>query len=340
MCDGLKIMSGRVWLMNIIFMEGGVTLNEFDRKTGGPVMAEDVDILQVNVGLKCNQSCIHCHLSCSPDREETMSWETMQRVLDLADKIKPRLVDITGGAPELNVHLRKFILKLKTAGHPFQVRTNLSAMLETGLTDYPEFFAENKVALVASMPCYLEENVSKMRGSQCFAKSVSVLKRLNELGYGSDDGLTIDLVFNPAVGPSLPPSQEVLEDDYNREMYTRYGIVFNKLLTITNVPIGRYLNELKKKGQDHQYMELLTESFNPATVNGLMCRHQVNIGWDGRLYDCDFNLALGMPIDHGAPNRIDDFDLNKLIHRQVVTGRHCFACTAGAGSSCSGAIEK
>jgi len=315
-------------------------MNEFDMKTGGPVIADGIDILQVNVGLKCNQSCIHCHLSCSPARSETMSLEIMERVLDLADQVKPQMVDITGGAPELNSHLREFILKFKAAGYPVQVRTNLSAMVEPGLTDYPEFFAENKIGLVASMPCYLEENVSKMRGNQCFSKSVSVLRHLNELGYGFDESLTLDLVFNPAVGPNLPPCQEALEKDYKREMQTRYGIVFNRLLTITNVPIGRYMDELKAKGQDRQYMELLAESFNPATVDGLMCRHQVNIGWDGRLYDCDFNQALGLPVNHGAPNRIEDFDLKQMVHRQVVTGQHCFACTAGAGSSCGGAIAK
>jgi radical SAM/Cys-rich protein len=258
----------------------------------------------------------------------------------MAKQAQPKMIDITGGAPELNTHLKKFILKLKTAGHPVQVRTNLSAMEESGLTDYPDFFAENKISLVASMPCYLEENVNKMRGSQCFSKSINVLKHLNKLGYGINDNLTIDLVFNPAIGPSLPPCQEALEKDYKREMKTRYGIVFNKLLTITNVPIGRYMDELKGKGQDQQYMKLLIESFNPATVDGLMCRHQINIGWDGRLYDCDFNQALSLPINHETPDSVENFDLTQLIHRQVVTGHHCFACTAGAGSSCGGAIQK
>ncbi|MDC0335764.1 arsenosugar biosynthesis radical SAM protein ArsS [Pseudodesulfovibrio sp.] len=314
-------------------------MNEFDTKAGGPVIAAGIDILQVNVGLKCNQACVHCHLSCSPAREESMSWETMEHVLDLADLVKPSMVDITGGAPELNAHLKPFILRLKETGYSVQVRTNLSAMEEPGLTDFPAFFAENGIGLVASLPCYLEENVAAMRGGKCFASSVAVLRRLNELGYGVKDGLTIDLVFNPAVGPNLPPSQAMLEGAYKKEMKERYGIVFNRLLTITNVPIGRYMDELKEKGQDSQYMELLAESFNPATVDGLMCRHQVNIGWDGRLYDCDFNQALGLPVNHGAPDHIDDFDFSQMVNRQVVTGRHCFACTAGAGSSCGGALD-
>lgn len=314
-------------------------MNDFDKRTGGPVMAEKIDTLQVNVGLQCNQACAHCHLECSPARSESMAWETMQRVIDLAAEIKPGLVDITGGAPELNPHLKRFILTLRERGHTILVRTNLSVMTEEGYEDYPDFFAQNQVGLVASLPCYLEENVDKMRGSHCFARSVSALRRLNEMGYGREPGLAIDLVFNPAVGTALPPCQEALERDYKREMDTRYGVVFNRLLTIANVPIGRTMDELKRQGVERQYMEMLNASFNPATVDGLMCRHQINIGWDGRLYDCDFNQALDLPVNHGAPDRIEEFDLEELVHRQVVTGPHCFACTAGAGSSCSGAIE-
>ncbi len=313
-------------------------MNEFDKKIGGPVMADSIDVLQVNVGLKCNQACVHCHLACSPARNESMSWETMEKIIELADEIKPGMVDITGGAPEMNPRLKDFILKLQEGGHPVQVRTNLSVMDEPGKYDFPEFFAENGVGLVASMPCYLETNVTAMRGSHCFIKSIAMLRRLNELGYGDKEGLTLDLVYNPGVGPNLPPRQSSLEGDYKREMINRYGVAFNQLFTITNVPIGRYFDELKEKGQDKQYMELLTQSFNPATVDGLMCRHQVNIGWDGRLYDCDFNQALGLPINHGAPDHLNDFDLKQMIHRQVVTGKHCFACTAGAGSSCGGAL--
>lgn len=314
-------------------------MNEFDRKVGGPITANGIDILQVNVGLKCNQACTHCHLECSPARTESMSWETMERILDLAGRIKPRQVDITGGAPELNEHLKPFILELLKIGVPVQVRTNLSAMEEPGLTDYPEFFAEHSIGLVASLPCYLEENVNAVRGGECFAKSLAALRRLNELGYGTQDGLTIDLVFNPGAGPNLPPSQAMLQQAYTKEMKERYGIVFNRLLTIANVPIGRYMEGLIEQGEDGQYLELLSDSFNPATVDGLMCRHQVNIGWDGRMYDCDFNQALGLPVNHGAPDRIEDFDFDQLVNRQVVTGRHCLACTAGAGSSCGGALD-
>ncbi|BCS87723.1 arsenosugar biosynthesis radical SAM (seleno)protein ArsS [Pseudodesulfovibrio sediminis] len=313
-------------------------MNTFDTKIGGKLKAADLGILQVNVGLKCNQSCVHCHLECSPFREEIMSAETMDRIVALADSINPQMVDITGGAPELNPNLKDFIFKLKQSGQMVQVRTNLSAMEEPGLTDFPQFFADNAIGLVASMPCYLEENVTKMRGDGCFSSSIKMLKKLNELGYGTRDGLTLDLVFNPG-GPSLPPGQECLEQAYKKEMLERYSIVFNRLLTITNLPIGRYMEELQELGQADEYMDLLVQSFNPATVEGLMCRHQVNIGWDGQLYDCDFNQALRLPTEQAAPGKLDEFDMEKMVHRYVVTGPHCFGCTAGAGSSCGGAIE-
>lgn len=314
-------------------------MNEFDKKVGGSISATDLNILQINVGLQCNQACVHCHLSCSPQRVEAMTWETMERIVALAETIQPSLVDITGGAPELNPNLKRFITALKEGGHSVQVRTNLSVMEEDGYTDFPEFFSENGVGLVASLPCYLEENVSKVRGTECFPRSLNILRKLNQLGYGVDPALSLDLVYNPGVGTSLPPGQAMLEGAYKKELKERYGIVFSNLFTITNVPIGRYLDELRKAGEDGKYLEVLTSAFNPATVDGLMCRHQVNIGWDGRLYDCDFNQALGLPVNHGAPDHIDEFDIEQVGARQVVTGNHCFACTAGAGSSCGGALE-
>ena len=313
-------------------------MNEFDAQIDGNLQSADLAVLQVNVGLKCNQSCTHCHLGCSPEREEQMSRETMNRIVDLAAMIRPVLVDITGGAPELNPHLKSFVTDLVSAGHVVQVRTNFTAMKEPGLTDYPEFFARNRVGLVASMPCYLEENVARMRGPECFSRSISMLKRLNGLGYGVEEGLTLDLVFNPG-GPFLPPGQDCLEKAYKKEMGERYGVVFNRLLTITNLPIGRFLDDLKEQGKADEYMTLLKSSFNPATVDGLMCRHQVNIGWDGRLYDCDFNQALGLPVEQNASSTVNEFDLLRMVHRQVVTGPHCFGCTAGAGSSCGGALD-
>jgi radical SAM/Cys-rich protein len=316
-------------------------MNQFDSKVGGPLRAEGIDILQVNVGLVCNQACAHCHLECGPDRTEAMDWPTMERIAALADQLRPTMVDITGGAPELNPHLRALVRTLRRGGHRVQVRTNLTAMLEPGYTDYPEFFADHEVDLVASLPCYLEENVAAVRGDACFAGSIAMIRTLNALGYGESGPRTLDLVYNPGAGGGLPPDQAGLEADYRRELRARHGIGFSRLLTIANVPIGRSLDALRVAGTADGYMAMLADSFNPATVAGLMCRHQINIGWDGQLYDCDFNQALGLGVDRDAPGHVealDDTGLDRLARRLIVTGGHCLACTAGAGSSCGGAI--
>jgi len=262
----------------------------------------------------------------------------MLQVVEVTESISPTLVDITGGAPELNEFLKPFISELREVGASVQVRTNLSVMEEPGLTSYPAFFARNKVGLAASLPCYLEENVCKMRGSECFSKSISVLRRLNSLGYGIEKELPLDLVFNPTDGTSLPPGQEALEREYKREMKRRYGVTFDRLLSLANVPIGRSKEELHENGQEEKYMALLAKSFNPGTVHGLMCRRQVNVGWDGQLYDCDFNQALGLGVSLEVSQHIDDFLEGQISRRRIVTGDHCFACTAGEGSSCGGAI--
>ncbi|MFH1312405.1 MAG: arsenosugar biosynthesis radical SAM (seleno)protein ArsS [Candidatus Eisenbacteria bacterium] len=299
--------------------------------------ASDIEVIQANLGLKCNQECVHCHVNAGPRRDEMMSWPVMERIIDVAGKVKPRLVDLTGGSPELNNHFIQFVRALRMDGHTVQVRTNLTVLLEPGLEAIPEFLKESSVQLVGSMPCYLEENVCAQRGEGAYTKSISAIKLLNALGYGVEPGLVLNLVYNPA-GPVLPPDQADLEADYRRELGERFGIVFSNLLTIANMPIGRFGGMLKEQGQLDRYVELLRESFNPGTVKGLMCRHQLSIGWDGRLFDCDFNLALGLAIDHGAPDHIEHFNLPGLAQRRVVTGDHCFGCTAGQGSSCGGAL--
>lgn len=247
------------------------------------------------------------------------------------------MVDLTGGAPEMNLHFRKFVQALRQEGHRVQVRTNLTVLLEAGLEDLAEFLREHQVQLVASLPCYLEENVQAQRGVGVYEKSIAAIKRLNALGYGFESGLALNLVYNPG-GPFLPPPQKVLEEDYRRELGTRFGISFTRLLTITNMPLGRFRAELNRQNQEQDYLRLLRKSFNPHTVGGLMCRQQISIGWDGTLYDCDFNLALGLPVNHGAPDHIQSFSPPDLRMRRIVTGEHCFACTAGAGSSCGGAL--
>ena len=293
--------------------------------------------IQVNVSLRCNQSCLHCHLECSPARREMMDWDTMQAVRAAALRSGASVVDITGGAPELNRHLRGFICELRDAGLDVQLRTNLTVLLERGQEGMIDFLGDHAVRVVASMPCYREENVDTQRGQNAYARSIEVIRRLNAAGYGTEDGLQLNLVYNPA-GPSLPPDQLELERDYRRELQDRAGISFTHLLTITNMPLGRFATQLKAENREAEYMQLLAESFNPETVPNLMCRHQVSVGWDGTLYDCDFNLALKLPVNHSEPDHISRFDPALLRSRRIVTGQHCLGCTAGHGSSCGGKL--
>ena len=296
-----------------------------------------IETLQVNLGLQCNQQCSHCHLEASPQRREEMGWPIMQLVLKATKSVHCQLVDLTGGSPELNPNFRRFVAALRQEDHSVQVRTNLTVLLEKGMEELPEFLRNHQVQLVASLPCYLEENVRAQRGEGVYAKSIEAIKRLNALGYGTGSGLPLNLVYNPG-GPFLPSSQSALEEDYRRELHQRFGITFTHLLTITNMPLGRFRMELIRQNQERNYLDLLRKSFNPQTVNGLMCRHQISVGWDGTLYDCDFNLALGLPVNHGAPDHIRSFKPEDLNMRRVVTGEHCFTCTAGSGSSCGGAL--
>lgn len=296
-----------------------------------------VKTLQVNVGLQCNQQCNHCHLEASPQRKEMMEWPTMELVLKAARSVRCQLVDLTGGAPELNPSFRRFIAALRQEGLSVQVRTNLTVLLEPDMNTMPEFLRDHRVQLVASMPCYLEENVRAQRGTGVYEKSIQAIKRLNGLGYGDESSLPLNLVYNPG-GPFLPPPQPALEEDYRRELDKRFGIRFTRLLTITNMPLGRFRKELNRQNQGESYLELLRKSFNPLTLQGLMCRHQITVGWDGTLYDCDFNAALGLAVNHGAPDHIRFFKAEDLRTRRIVTGEHCFGCTAGSGSSCGGAL--
>ena len=296
-----------------------------------------VKTLQVNLGLRCNQQCNHCHLEASPQRKEMMEWPTMELVFEAARSVRCELVDLTGGAPELNPFFRRFIAALRQEGLTVQVRTNLTVLLEPDMDTMPEFLRDHRVQLVASMPCYLEDNVCAQRGAGVYEKSVEAIKRLNGLGYGYESSLPLNLVYNPG-GPFLPPPQSALEEDYRRELDKRFGIKFTRLLTITNMPLGRFRKELNRQNQEQSYLELLRKSFNPLTVEGLMCRYQITVGWDGTLYDCDFNAALGLAVNHGAPDHIRFFNAKDLWRRRIVTGEHCFGCTAGSGSSCGGVL--
>jgi len=316
-------------------------MNNFDQAVrevlGAGLESAVVQTIQVNLGLVCNLSCRHCHVEASPHRNESMTWETMQSLLRLTEALPEARVDLTGGAPELNPNFRPLLDALIEQGHQVQVRTNLTVFFEAGQGDTPEFLAERGVHLVASLPCYLDDNVDKQRGGGVYKRSVAALRRLNSLGYGRQPGLPLNLVYNPG-GAFLPPDQATLEDAYRRELRERFDVEFTRLLTITNMPMGRFLSDLQRDGQDEDYKHLLEDSFNQSTIDGLMCRHQICIAWDGTLSDCDFNSALGLSLAGNLPRHIDQLDPSALEGRPIVTGEHCFGCTAGCGSSCGGAL--
>lgn len=303
--------------------------------------ATGIEVLQINVGKLCNQTCRHCHVDAGPERREIMSRETMEACLRLFAQTKIPILDITGGAPELNPHFRWLVQEARRLGRRVIDRCNLTILLAPGYDDLPEFLADNQVEIVASLPCYLEHNTDTQRGDGVFSKSITALRKLNSFGYGQPASeLTLNLVHNP-LGPSLPPPQEQLEADYRRQLADRFGVAFNRLLTIANMPISRFLDELMKAGKFDEYMEQLIAAYNPATVAGLMCRTMISVGWDGRLYDCDFNQMLDIGLAAGHPVTIRDLDasaLQSLAMRAIATGQHCFGCTAGTGSSCQGAI--
>ncbi len=317
-------------------------MNAFEAKLTeagqSPLRAASIDTLQVNVGKLCNQTCRHCHVDAGPTRKEIMTRETAEMVVGVLKNHAIPNVDITGGAPELNPNFEFLVTEARALGRHVIDRCNLTVFFVDGKDTLPEFLKAHQVEITASLPCYLESNVEAQRGKGVYAKSVAALQWLNRLGYGSpESGLLLNLVYNP-VGPVLPPDQVKLEADYKRELGSRFGIVFNRLFTITNMPINRFLTDLIRHGNYDGYMELLANAFNPHTLQSLMCRNLVSVGWDGILYDCDFNQMLDIPVNHGTPAHLRDFDAFLLARREIRTGSHCFGCTAGRGSSCGGAI--
>ncbi|TAL09309.1 MAG: radical SAM/Cys-rich domain protein [Nitrospirae bacterium] len=312
------------------------TLAEHGHKT---LRALRIDTLQVNVGKLCNQTCTHCHVDAGPTRTEIMTRATAEAVLEVVRRYPElRTVDITGGAPEMNPHFEYLVEQSKASGRHVMDRCNLTVFFVRDKQHLPKFLADHQVEVVASLPCYLEDNVDQQRGKGVYGRSIEALQQLNALGYGQEgSGLTLNLVYNP-LGPKLPPPQAGLEADYRDELAKRFGIRFNRLYTITNMPINRFLDDLHRSGQYEAYMEKLIMGFNPSSVDGLMCRNLISVNWDGRLSDCDFNQMLDLPVEDAAPQTIHEFDLARLARRRVVTGMHCYGCTAGAGSSCGGAI--
>jgi len=297
------------------------------------------EILQVNVGKLCNLTCTHCHVNAGPKRKEIMTRATIDRIIDWLAKTDIPTVDLTGGAPEMIPDFRYFIERVR-ALRPWRKiidRCNLTILLERSYEGLAEFLAAKKVEIIASMPCYSPRNVTAQRGEGVFDGSITALRLLNKLGYGVAGDMPLHLVYNP-VGAFLPGPQAELEANYKRELAEHFGIVFNKLYIITNLPIARFAAFLRHNNKLDAYMELLINAFNPATVEGLMCRNTISVGWQGEVYDCDFNQQLDMQWRNGQPIFLWDVDPEKVLDREIMTGEHCFGCTAGAGSSCGGVL--
>jgi len=303
-----------------------------------PLLSNGISVMQVNMGKVCNLSCKHCHVEAGPDRTESMSRETAAACLAvLAENDIPAL-DITGGSPEMNPHLTWLVEEAVKLGRKVMVRTNLAVLDQALYAHLAGFYASHGVELIASLPCYLEENIDRQRGEGVYVSSIRILKYLNKLGYGRERSqLRLSLVYNPG-GAFLPPDQQALEADYRRELMRRHKIVFSRLYTITNVPVGRFLKSLNETRSLEDYLAVLAGAFNPTAAGMVMCRKMISVGWDGQLYDCDFNQMLGLPCAAESAQYIDNFNPDTLNSRRIVTENHCYACTAGAGSSCAGTI--
>ena len=298
---------------------------------------EQPEELQINLGKLCNLACHHCHVDAGPKRTEIMTWETMQKVLVWAKQANIKRVDLTGGAPELNPHFRRFCDELIALGIEITSRCNITVLFEPGQEDLATWYAERGIRLVCSLPCYTEDNVDAQRGKGVFDKSIAGLQELNRLGYGKKNQLSLDLVYNP-LGAFLPPAQMSLEEDYRQMLGDNFGIVFSNLLAITNIPINRFAHALERDGELADYQDLLVSNFNSATVDQLMCKYLINLDWEGRVFDCDFNQMLDIPLSGGDTRYLWDIEIDGVAGQAIATNRHCFGCTAGAGSSCGGVL--
>ena len=304
-----------------------------------PFRTTSIEIFQINVGKMCNQVCKHCHVDAGPDRKEIMSRDTMQLCLDILKDSPINIVDLTGGAPEMNPHFRWFVSELFQLGKKVMVRCNLTIILANKkYNDLPQFFKDHGVEVVSSLPFYTASRTDNQRGKGVFDQSIEALKLLNEVGYGIENsGYILNLVYNPA-GAFFPGDQRSLEREFKRELEAKYNVCFNNLFTITNLPVSRFLDYLISSGNYDQYMEKLINAFNPVAATNVMCRNTISVGWDGYLYDCDFNQMLDLKVSTKESQHLRDFDIGKLQDRTIITNQHCYGCTAGAGSSCGGAV--
>lgn len=293
--------------------------------------------LQINLGKLCNLACHHCHVDAGPKRREIMSWETMQRILDWIDLNPIKKVDLTGGAPELNPQFRAFCSALLERHIEITSRCNITVLYEPNQHDLATWYADNRIRLVCSLPCYTEDNVDAQRGKGTFDKSIRGLRLLNQQGYGCQPSLPLDLVYNPG-GAFLPPPQATLEADYKKFLHEHFSIHFSNLIVITNIPINRFAHSLNRDDQASTYQHLLVDNFNPETVEHVMCRHLINVDWQGFTYDCDFNQMLDLPLSGSSPTPLWKLNLTEINDKTIAIDRHCFGCTAGAGSSCGGTL--
>jgi len=312
-------------------------MTDFDEKylqyRSGPLNARGIQILQLNLGYQCNMTCKHCHIEAGPHRTELMSMDVINKALSIAEDYNIGTLDLTGGAPELNPHIKYLILEAGKINRHIIVRTNLTIFFEEGMEDFPEFYSGHEVEIIASLPHYTKDTVDKIRGITSFEKSIKAIKKLNSLGYGiHPDKKRLNLVYNP-MGAFLPSSQKELEEQYKKELQSAFGVQFNRLYAFANMPIGRFEDFLIRSNNLNKYMGKIRGAFNPDTLEDLMCRRLISIGWDGTLYDCDFNQILGLTVDINCPDHIRDFDYGLLSERRIVTENHCFACTAGQGST-------
>jgi radical SAM/Cys-rich protein len=306
-----------------------------------PLKKDFVDTFQVNLGYLCNQQCKHCHVNAGPNRKEVMGIEIIDKILDIiSTNNNITTLDLTGGAPEMNPHFKYFIEKASKQVENIIVRSNLTILVKSEYHDLVDFFVKYNIQITASLPCYLEDNVNSQRGKGVYSDSIKAIQNLNAVGYGADNSrLILNLVYNP-VTPHLPPNQKDLESDYKRELFNSYNIKFNNLYTITNMPISRFGSTLVSKGEFESYMDLLLGSFNPKSLQSVMCKNMINIGWDGYLYDCDFNQMLGLKITNKATTvNIKDLEVWQDADQDIVVANHCYGCTAGQGSSCGGALS-
>lgn len=334
------------------FVQNDIALeNSINIPTSGPhfhevlnqhqlsLVHEKPNELQMNLGKLCNLACHHCHVDAGPKRTEIMTWEVMEKVLSWAKEAKIQRADLTGGAPELNPHFRQFCDALIEMGVEITSRCNITVLFEKGQEDLAQWYRDREIRLVCSLPCYTEDNVDAQRGKGVFDKSIAGLQLLNKLGYGINEKLSLDLVYNPG-GAFLPPAQMGLEADYRKMLGDNFGIVFSNLLAITNIPINRFAHALKRDGELDDYQHLLVSNFNANTVDNLMCKSLINLDWEGRVFDCDFNQMLEIPMSGGEERYLWDIKIEQVEGSAIATNRHCFGCTAGAGSSCGGVLAE